>query len=539
MKKYNLIHEPWILVLDKEGSVHQISLETALLNGDEYMSLSGETRLQDIAILRLLVAVAITILYRYDENGKPRKINSQSEAIDVFKNAWQHGIPEKAVKIYFEEWEQRFFLFDDEHPFYQVPASRFIKTDQKDDNNPAGFRYDVEYKSSNTCSVNYFASKSFLGTVMESGNKKSPFALYCNTDDIVLSYPEAARWLIWYMNFSGCATKNPGKFQSKMTWASGGALLTPIGRDLKETILLNCVMLKHGNDAPFSNVSPLWERESTLGCEYAPYGENGFPDNIPELFTQQSRKIRLFDKDDKVPGMFIVAGDYYGKKNAFIEPMFLWKRNSGKHGEPDYWIPKSHGADVPIWKEFSAIIPPDSDMKPGCISWIELLYDDGIIPDDLNIPLQVNDTVYGTMNSVLEQMVESEITINSEFFRPEISELMEDTIEHISEISDAAYHFGKNIALCMGSDDKRCSTFASETKKQYEDLIGSDVMDCLSGKVVIESLRESMFRSSDEIADRIVEELPISAYRGHNDHTVGAAERKLASDLKKIRKEIE
>lgn len=538
MSKFNIINEPWILALDRNGMVQQISLETALTNGKEYISLSGETKLQDIAILRLLVAVTVTILYRYDDNGNSRTIRNSREAIDVWKKAWQNGIPKKAVKAYFKVWENRFYLFDDEHPFFQVPVDRFLKTTIRDDKNPTGFRYDVECKSG-TCAVNYFAAKSFIGTVMESGNKRSPFALYSKTDDIVLSYSEAIRWLVWYMNFSGCATKNPGNYQSKMTWASGGALLTPIGMDLEKTILLNSVMLKHGKDAPFSNVSPLWERETTLKCENAPYGENGFPDNIPELYTQQSRKIRLYENGGYVTGLFIVSGDYYGKTNAFIEPMFLWKKNQGKHGEPDFWTPKSHSSDVPIWKEFGAIMPPSSEVKPGCVNWIELMYSEGVLQEDMNIPFQVNDTVYGTMNSVLEQTVESEITINREFFKSESCAMMEDTITHISNISDVMYHFGRDIALCLGIDEKRYAPFADHVKKQYEDLIGNDVLKCLSGVIPVDLLHKQMFYCAEEVANRSIEALPISAYRGHNGNTIGMAERKFMSDLKKIRKEIE
>ena len=106
MKKYNLIHEPWILALSKDGLVQEISLKTALNRGDEYVSLCGETKLMDIAILRLLVALIVTILYRYDESGKPRTISKQKEALDAWCNAWKNGISENAVVVLCQDFGQ-------------------------------------------------------------------------------------------------------------------------------------------------------------------------------------------------------------------------------------------------------------------------------------------------------------------------------------------------------------------------------------------------------------------------------------------------
>ena len=84
-KKFNLIHEPWITVLEKNGKTKDISIDEALKKSKEYVSLAGENRLQDIAILRMLSALTVTIMYRYDENGNRRDLKDKKKGSDYIK----------------------------------------------------------------------------------------------------------------------------------------------------------------------------------------------------------------------------------------------------------------------------------------------------------------------------------------------------------------------------------------------------------------------------------------------------------------------
>ena len=66
---YNLIEESWIKVLDDTGRERKFSLSDLFKNCQHIRTLAGETPLQDNAILRTLVALSVTMLYRYSENG--------------------------------------------------------------------------------------------------------------------------------------------------------------------------------------------------------------------------------------------------------------------------------------------------------------------------------------------------------------------------------------------------------------------------------------------------------------------------------------
>ena len=68
-KEFNLLREPWVKVITPSLEQMEVSLTDALVHAHEYADLSGEMPTQDAAMLRVLLAVAVTVFYRYDANG--------------------------------------------------------------------------------------------------------------------------------------------------------------------------------------------------------------------------------------------------------------------------------------------------------------------------------------------------------------------------------------------------------------------------------------------------------------------------------------
>ena len=64
--EFNLLDEPWIKVMTEDCTAQEISLTQALWEGHHYRRLAGELPTQDVAILRLLLAVLHTVFYRMD-----------------------------------------------------------------------------------------------------------------------------------------------------------------------------------------------------------------------------------------------------------------------------------------------------------------------------------------------------------------------------------------------------------------------------------------------------------------------------------------
>ena len=54
-----------------ECTLKEVSLTDALLHAHEYAGLAGELPTQDVAVLRLLLAVLQTVFYRVDPEGNP------------------------------------------------------------------------------------------------------------------------------------------------------------------------------------------------------------------------------------------------------------------------------------------------------------------------------------------------------------------------------------------------------------------------------------------------------------------------------------
>ena len=68
--EFNLLDEPWIRVRTRDCRVEEVSLKDVFVHAHEYEDLAGETAAQDVAMLRLLLAVLHCIFSRVDENGE-------------------------------------------------------------------------------------------------------------------------------------------------------------------------------------------------------------------------------------------------------------------------------------------------------------------------------------------------------------------------------------------------------------------------------------------------------------------------------------
>ena len=77
---FNLLDEPWIRVMTHDRQIRELSLTQALLQSHEYRRLAGELPTQDVAILRLLLAVLHTVFYRVDLDGADDPIEERGQA---------------------------------------------------------------------------------------------------------------------------------------------------------------------------------------------------------------------------------------------------------------------------------------------------------------------------------------------------------------------------------------------------------------------------------------------------------------------------
>lgn len=94
---------------------------------------------QDFAVMRVLLAVLHTVFSRVNAEGETYKYltldnrylpQNEIEEDDVddyaedlfetWETLWQKGRFPEIVETYLEAWRDRFYLFDETYPFYQV-----------------------------------------------------------------------------------------------------------------------------------------------------------------------------------------------------------------------------------------------------------------------------------------------------------------------------------------------------------------------------------------------------------------------------------
>lgn len=371
-KEFNLLNEPWIYLMDKNGIRKEVSIKEALFSAHEYSAIQGELPTQDVAVLRLLLAILYSVFLRYDINGEENPITGDyvdNEDIMIrWKEIWDNGsIPEKPLQNYMNTWNDRFWLFHPQYPFYQIPEA--------------------------ITGTSYTSAK-MNGVLSESNNKDRLFPLRTGIKKAELEYSEAARWLLYVNAFDDTSAKpkEKGKGSPGAGWLGKLGLIYAVGNNLFETLLLNMVMLKNGQTA-WKDGKAAWELEQPRTEERV---EIACPDNPAELLTLQSRRLLLKRENDKVVGFSLLGGDYFDKVNADSEQMTVWKMlKKGKEDTGDFQ-PKRHDVSVQIWREFSTLFSSRSEgRRPGIVEWICLLQAERWLEDNRMIHFRTAAVQYG------------------------------------------------------------------------------------------------------------------------------------------------
>lgn len=335
---FSLLEEPWICVLRADGSPAKLSLTEALIQAHQIRDLAGESKTQDSAMLRLLLAVLHAVFSRVNEQGLEDEVTTVQEALRRWEALWVLGVfPQEPLQSYLTRWQERFWLFHPERPFYQVPELQGTS----------------------------YSAKKLNGVLFESENKarKQLFSLWSGERKERLTYDEAARWLVFLQGFGDSASKKP---KPKLSWLGSIGLIMAKGETLFETLMLNLVLWKDGTERWKEGV-PSWEEAfSKEKLRKIP-----MPNNQAALLTVQCRRVLLRREDGCVTGYVEAAGDYFPKENAFCEQMTLWEGIRERDRIIGY-RPRVHQPSRQMWRDFSVLMGQDM-RKPGVVAWIGLL----------------------------------------------------------------------------------------------------------------------------------------------------------------------
>ena len=433
--EFNLIDELWIRVMDSNCNVSEVSLKDAILNAHNYKSLSGELPTQDIAVMRLMLAVLHTVYSRADENGNESSLeDDEDESLDRWQALWKKGhFYEKAIGDYFDEWHERFWLFHPERPFAQV----------------AGLNIGTDYDA-----------PKLNGEISESSNKVRFFSMYSENEKSSLTYPQATRWLLYLNGYDDTSSKPTKEGKAK----AGGSLPSPgvgwlgklgliyiTGNNLFETLMLNLIMVNE--DIVQKSQNPLWEQEKVSDAERT---EIALPSDLAALYTLQSRRIFLIRKDNKAASYKLLGGDFFEKENAFFEPMTVWNLPK-KNGSA--FTPKRHDSSKQMWREFSVLFGEKGGKQAGVLRWFKnFLQGKNLIPRSYLLKTSITAVEYGDKDFFVKNVYSDSLTMHAEL----LSDLgadwrakIETEIDRCGKLANIIAFLAQNLYVASGGSNSK------------------------------------------------------------------------------------
>lgn len=394
MSRFNLIDEPWIsVVVNEKGQTEEVSLKSLFENAHDYKRIAGDTETQDFAVLRVLLAVLHTVFSRFDAQGKPygffvlderykpTSLIEDEEDVDDYTDAlgktwedlWKARRFPKVVNEYLEKWHDRFYLLDEEYPFYQVTAA------------------DMSSENISKSVPGAVSGKNINRLISESGNKIALFSPRTTDNKAILSEAECTRWLLTFQGYTGLSDKvifGKDKYKSSKGWLFDIGGLTIEGRNLFETLMLNLILVHSEPGYRDTQQKPCWEYSSSEMVQYYFLGVDY--DNLAALYTNWSRAVYIEPNIDfeKPFECHIVKLPDIKHSDNFLEPMTIWQFNKSGPNK-DTYTPRKHQVNQSIWRSFGLLSLPSSSennqRQPGIINWVS---DISSIIGDYNITLR-------------------------------------------------------------------------------------------------------------------------------------------------------
>lgn len=424
--EFNLLEEAWIRVLKDDCSEELVSLPEAMIHAHEYRDLCGDTPEQDMAVLRLLLAVLHTVFSKMDENGQNNVIDTPTQARKRWRALWEKGyFKEDVIRTYLEKYHERFWLFHDQYPFWQIPEAA------------VGTEYTVAKLN---------------GELSESGNKVRLFPLCNGIKKQEMEYAAAARWLLYVNAYDDTSAKPKGKGLPSpgVGWPGKLGLIAAVGDNLFQTLMLNLTLLKDGRSLWEGEDKPIWEREPSKKERQ----EIAVPDNLAELLTLQSRRLLLKRDHNKVVGYYLLGGDFFDKNLAYAEQMTVWREVKEK--DRKFFTPRRHDPSRQMWRDFGSIFVESGSnvRKPGVVSWYDTIATEmqwKIRP----IRFRIASVQYGDNDFFVNDTFSDSLAFQGELLlqmsRPWQSRIL-DEINKCEEVAGAIGMLEGNLARAEGRD---------------------------------------------------------------------------------------
>jgi CRISPR system Cascade subunit CasA len=436
---FDLRRQPWLPVRTVQGAAQEVSLVEAFDRADQLRAVTGEVPSQVLALYRLLLAV---LLRAVDwDRGDP---------IGHWQRAWRGQVDLAAhVRRYLDRYADRFDLLHPSSPFLQVAGLRTAKGE--------------------------FSPLTSL--IADVPNNAQYFTTRAGRSLQAIGYAEAARWLVHAQAFDASGIKSGalgdvrvkgGKgYPIGVGWAGqlGGVLIE--GATLRETLLLNLVLLDTDEHPWPADDHPVWERPP-LGPGVEDDGR--VPQGLADQLTWPSRRILLHVDGPVVVGVLIANGDPLTAHNRFrTETMTGWRRSIPqekrlKSATPIY-LPRTHQPERAWWRGLEALwaqvgVPdrqrdPDLGRPPGVLNWIYQLLSARALPEDFPIRSRAIGIEYGSNNSVIDEIIDDSLLLHAVLLGEHGRVLRAAAVDAVAAADhavQAAANLAGNLAVAAGGE---------------------------------------------------------------------------------------
>jgi CRISPR system Cascade subunit CasA len=500
---FNLIDDPWISVLDDGGDTHEVSILGLLEQAPRLARIVGDVETQAFAITRLLLAFV------------HRALDGPQDEED-WHELWEADeLPLERIRRYADRVRHRFELFDPDAPFFQVAGL------QAQSNEVSGLEKIIADIPNGTP---FFTTRSAVAI-----GRISP--------------AEAARWLVHVHAFDpagiktgvvGDPTAKGGRgYGSSVGWSGQVGGVVPNGANLRETLVLNLIArsaaayLQIGGDTDL----PPWERDPD-GPAWSDRPARGAID----VYTWQTRRVRLVGDRDGVTGVVLAKGDVIESRNLHgVDPHSAWRYSEpqSKRHKTVVYMPFTHDPNRSVWRGLSAFLPatasrrtsgrePQPFLAPGVLQWIADLAEQGYLPDGYQPRTRIYGVQYGTQNAVYGDIFTDELPLSVKVLRddhPEAGRVAVAAIEDAEAAASELYKLAENVAQAGGAEP---NTGAGDTaREQLYAALDSPYRGFLARLLPDADLQlartdwsRRVYSSARTIAHRIVTNAPPAAWKG-------------------------
>lgn len=447
---FNLIDQPWLIARTSDGDSVELSLTDVFRRAHEVAGLVGDVPTQVFALTRMLLAVL------HGAVDGPRDA-------DHWEELWsENELPHDDVHAYLERHRGRFDLFDAVTPFLQVADLRTQKGEVSELNK--------------------------LIADMPNGH---PFFTTRLGGQVRLSFAEAARWVVHCHAFDPSGIKSGAVGDDRVKsgkgypigtgWAGylGGVL--PEGPTLRDTLLLNLIPAE--TEAKLSSLGiPAWER-APVGPHEDDLSDR--PAGRTDLYTWQSRRLRLVREDNRVTGVLICNGDRITPQDKHdLEPHSGWRRSKAqekKLRKELVYMPREHDPEKAVWRGLQAMLPGAVDRQSGeaqqfvvplVLEWIAEV--ENVVGSDFPVRLRTIGMTYGGQSATTADILDDVLSLRVVLLRAQNAQLAKTAVSCVRVAEEAAQALGRlaeNLATAAGAGkEERDGPRTRATELAYAEL---------------------------------------------------------------------